>query len=164
MTESMHALRLSFYTAYGQFYLVDLDAEYDTASQSFWTEEASKRGLAVGDGVLGIGTASYGHIRAFFQTVDAEPDLPLAPWQRVVEGSIRLTQGRYAVLNCPHRTVQHQADVAPGDYRLRVYGAFLDERVDEDYGDRYFDFYWLILWPSEFTDVQVIKHFDFEAD
>src|ERR1044071_1512127 len=100
MSPSSEVHRLSFYTSYRQFYFVDRDAQGDTASRDFWTAEALKRGRAVGERVLGVGTASYGHIRCFFQLSDSEPILPLSPWQRVVEASIRISKGRFGVLDC----------------------------------------------------------------
>jgi hypothetical protein len=161
-TSQIH--RLSFGTSYHQFYLVDPEFDYDTASSEFFTDEAQKRGLAVGPGVLGICTASYGDIRCFFQFADTEPTLPLSPWQRVVEGSIHLTNGRYAILDCPDSIVIHEGTCAPGDYRLRVYGAFLDQLADDAAaGDDYFDFYWLVLWPAPCSAPQTIKMYDESA-
>jgi hypothetical protein len=152
--------RLSFYTSYRQFYLVDSDVKYDTASPDFWSAEAIKRGLAVGDGVLGVGTASYGHIRFFFQVAASEPTLPLSPWQRVVEGSIHLTKGRFAIIDCPDSNVEIEGNCPPGDHRLRVYGAFLDQVVEGTHGDDYFDFYWLVLWPAAYSEPRALKVFD----
>ena len=147
--EDVH--RLSFYTTHSQFYLIDPAVEANTGSDKFWTDEAHKRGLAVEAGVLGVGTASYGHVRCFFQFSRSEPTLPVAPWQRVVEASIYLSEGRYAVINCPDSTVHHQGVSDPGDYRLRVHGAFLDQVVEDGLGDDCFDFYWLVLWPAPFA-------------
>ena len=160
MTSFCEVHRLSFYTSYRQFYFADRDVEHTTDSHDFWSEEACKRGMAVGDGVLGVGTVSYGRIRCFFQVAETEPRLPLAPWQRVVEGSIRLTKGRYAILDCPDSIVGHEGTCPPGDYRLRVYGAFLDQLVGDTHGDDYFDFYWLVLWPALFSDVRSLKIYD----
>ena len=157
MASSSEVQRLSFYTSYRQFYFVDRDFEADTANPGFWSDEAFKRGLAVGDGVLGVGTASYGHIRCFFQLADSEPIFPLSPWQRVVEASIRLTKGRYAILGCPDSTVRHAGYCSPGDYRLRIYRAFLDRLVENSAGDDYFDFYWLVLWPAPYSDARSLK-------
>lgn len=163
MTSSAEVHRLSFYTSYRQFYLVDRDFQYDEASPDFWTDEALKRGMAVGTGVLGVGTSSYGHIRCFFQVSDSEPTLPLAPWQRVVEASIHLTNGRYAILDCPDSVVNHEGACPPGDYRLRVYGAFLDQLVEDTAGDDYFDFYWLVLWPARYAEPRTLKSYDKSA-
>ena len=160
MTPSSEVHRLSFYTSYRQFYFVDRDVEGITDSPDFWSDDAFKRGIAVSDGVLGVRTASYGHIRCFFQSADSEPTLPLAPWQRVVEASIRITKGRYAILDCPDSIVDHEGTCPPGDYRLRVYGAFLDQLVEDTAGDCYFDFYWLILWPAPYSDVRSLKVYD----
>jgi len=160
MTPSSEVHRLSFYTSYRQFYFVDRDIEGNTDSPDFWTDEAFKRGMAVGDGVLGVGTASYGHIRCFFQFADAEPTLPLSPWQRVFEASIRITKGRYAIFDCPNSNVEHEGTCPPGDYRLRVYGAFLDHLVEDTAGDGYFDFYWLVLWPAPYSDARSLKIYD----
>ena len=107
MTPADKVHRLSFGTSYRQFYFVDRDVKHDTGS-GFWTDDALARGLAVRDGMLGVGTVSYGRIRRFFQLSEAEPTLALSPWQRVVEGSIHLTKGRYAILDCPDSIVDHE--------------------------------------------------------
>jgi hypothetical protein len=160
MTSADQVLRLSFYTSYRQFYLVDPGAQYDTSDPNFWSEEAFNRGMAIADGALGIGTVSYGHIRAFFAVSGQEPTLPLSPWQRVVEASVRLARGRYALLDCPDSTVIHEGACAAGEYRLRVYGAFLDHLVEDTAGDDYFDFYWLVLWPATFSEPRILKHYN----
>lgn len=160
MTSSTQVFRLSFGTSYHQFYFVDRDYNHNTASPDFCTDEAQKRGLAVGAGVLGVFTASYGPIRCFFQPDDAEPTLPLSPWQKVVEASVQLTKGRYAILDCPDSIVIHEGTCAPGDYRLRVYGAYLDELVKDTAGDDYFDFYWLVLWPAPYSEPSILKKYD----
>lgn len=160
MTPFSEVHRLSFYTSYRQFYFVDRDVKPDTGSRDFWTKEALDRGIAVGAGVLGVGTSSYGHIRCFFQVADSEPSLPLSPWQRVVEASIHLTKGRYALIDCPDSIVDHEGTCPAGDYRLRVYGAFLDQVVEDTAGDDYFDFYWLVLWAAPYSDARSIKTYD----
>jgi hypothetical protein len=165
MTHSFESHRLSFGTSYRQFYFVDRDVYFvdrtpNMASPDFWTEEAFKRGLAVIDGMIGVGTESYGRIRCFFQYADSEPTLPLAPWQRVVEASIRITKGRYAIIDCPDSIVDHEGTCPPGDYRLRVYGAFLDQLVEGTAGDDYFDFYWLVLWPAPYSEPRTLKAYN----
>jgi len=151
--------KLSFYTSYRQFYFADLDADYDTSSKSFWTKEALERGLAVESGVIGVSTSSYGNVRCFFQVTDFEPQFDLNPWQRVVEASIRVTKGRYAILDCPDSSVVYEGSLPSGEYRLRVYGTFLDEVVEETAGDEYFDFYWICFWPAQFSLPKSIKCF-----
>ena len=146
-----------FYTEYRQFYLVDPDANYDTGADTFWTKEAIAHGMAVGGGILGIATASYGHIRLFFEVSDRTPLLPLSPWEWVVEGSIRISKGRVAVINCTSSQIQIETTVPPGDYRMRVHGAFLSDMVEDTAGDYYFDFYWHVLWPSPFSAVVVLQ-------
>jgi hypothetical protein len=160
MIPSSEIHRLSFGTSYNQFCFVDRDVAPDTANQCFWAGDMHKRRLAIGDGVLGVGTASYGKIRCFFEVSDSEPTLPLSPWQRVVEASIRLTKGRYAILDCPDSIVEHEGTCPPGDYRLRVYGTFLDEVVEGTHGDDHFDFYWLVLWPAPFSEPRTLKAYD----
>ncbi len=159
MTPSAQVYRLSFGTSYRQFYLVDPDFDYAIASPDFF-KGALKRSLAVGAGVIAVYTASYNEIRCFFQHADSEPILPLSPWQRVDEGSIRLTNGRYAILDCPDSNVVHEGTCTAGDYRLRVYGAFLDQLVENTHGDDYFDFYWLVLWPAPFSEARRLKSYE----
>lgn len=158
MTHLVH--RLSFYTSYRQFYVMNPDVRYDTGDPEFWTKEASERGLAVGPGALGVGTASYGHVRCFWELADAEPTLALSPWQRVTEASIQLASGRYALLDCPDSKVIHEDVCPPGDYRLRVYSAFLDELVEGTAGDDYFDFYWLVLWAAPYEEPRTLKAYN----
>jgi hypothetical protein len=148
---------LTFSTCYHQFYLTDPTSDYDTG-RGFWTDEALKRGLAVGEGVIGVSTASYGRVRCFFEVAESEPTLPLSPWQRIVEGSIRFAEPRYA-LTCPtDQEPVHEGKCRVGWYRLRVYAAFLDLQVKDTHGDDYFDFYWLVIWRAPRSEVQVLKN------
>jgi hypothetical protein len=156
MSIAMSARAVRFYTEYRQFYVVDPDAQYDTGADTFWTKDAFAKAMAVGDGVLGITTASYGDIRLFFEVSDRPPLLPLSPWDWVVEGSIRISRGRVAIINCTASQIQTEAAVPPGEYRLRVHCGFLSDVVEDTAGDEYFDFYWLVLWPAPFSEVIVL--------
>jgi hypothetical protein len=147
---------LTFRTSYHQFYLTDPDSDYDTG-RGFWTDEALKRGLAVGEGVIGVSTASYGHVRCFLEIAESEPILPLSPWQRIVEGSIRFTEAGYALICPTDQDPIHEGKCRAGWYRLRVYAAFLDLQVKDTHGDDYFDFYWLVLWRAPESGIRVLK-------
>jgi hypothetical protein len=149
--------RLSFDTSHFQFYLVDPEIDFDTGAPSFWSKEAHERGLAVGPSVLAIGTTSYGHVRCFFEVAEREPQFVPTPWDRIIEASITLSTGRYQIQNCDEAKTIFEGEVSPGDYRLRIYGAFLDEDTDGN-DETFFDFYWLVLWPQEFSDVKVLKN------
>jgi len=56
--------KLEFDTAYNQFYIGERGNQGDTGATGFWSEQAYHDKLAVADDVLGIGTGSYGHIKA----------------------------------------------------------------------------------------------------
>ena len=65
--------QLKFTTDYGQFYVNDKNANGNTNSDNFWTEQAFEDKLAVEDGVLGIGIAnSEGLVDCTFEILNSK--------------------------------------------------------------------------------------------
>ena len=61
--------KLDFETAYHQFYIVDKGAE-EIDDTKFWTDDSDKSRLAIAEGIIGVSTGSYGHIRGELSIVD----------------------------------------------------------------------------------------------
>ena len=57
-----HTYAFSLYADHYQFYLGDSEMDGDTGAPEFWSQEAFKRRLAVGHGIIGIGTELYGSV------------------------------------------------------------------------------------------------------
>lgn len=153
---------LDFYTSYNQFYIYDKDSPGKTNSNSFWTNEAYEDRLAINDGILGIGTECYGHIRAELEILESENNLDFTYFDHIVEAGIEIKSGIVQVLDCPNSVIQIELKVAPGNYRVRVYSSNLNS-VDGDGGDTGNDdgddFYRVEIWPDASTERRVLKRY-----
>lgn len=149
--------KLNFSTSHHQFYIADKFSEGDTGSDDFWTNEAFDAQLAVGNGVLGIGTGSYGVIHGELTILPKlSENTDFASYDHVVEGSINIKSGVVQILDCPNSTLELEAKVQPGSYRVRVYSSNLAS-VTDDNGD---DFYKIEIWPAERSDRLVLKRYN----
>jgi hypothetical protein len=150
-------------TAYSQFYIVDPDVEFDT-SDNFWIDEAFQRHLAVNNGVIGVDLAHYGSASCIFQLSETPPNLPIEPWDHIVEASLHVSKNNIHVLNCPDCNKYLSWKVPSGDYRVRVYTALSnlskkEQKICEiqfnpDTGP---EFYWIVIWPKPFSPPSIIK-------
>jgi hypothetical protein len=148
--------QLEFYTQYSQFYICDKDSENDTGAKSFWTNEAFNDRLAVGTGVLGIGTECYGPIKGELILLDSSESITdNNEYDHIVEGGLEINSGIIQVLDCPNSIVQLELPVTPGTYRVRVYSSDLAS-VEGDEGD---DFYKIEIWRGLNTERKVLKRY-----
>lgn len=143
----------TLYASHHQFYVEDGKHPGDTGDPSFWTPEASRDGLAETDGTLGIGTASYAHVRVCTEIHDAEPPLDLEFWDHVVEASLNLKSGTLRVIGCLDETGVEFA-LPPGDYRVRCGSANLAGAADSGEGA---DWYQVQVWPAPPAPRRVLK-------
>src|SRR5262245_56582261 len=152
MREAVRKLRL--YASHRQFYVQDCDPCGDTGAPSFWTDQACKDELAVADGILGIGTASYGSVKVVVEVHDAEPPLQLADWDHATEAGLEVASGTLRVIGC----LENQGadfQVEPGPYRVRCCHANRAGRVDHGAGA---DWYLVQVWPGDEPTPRVLKH------
>ncbi|NCI50328.1 hypothetical protein GWC95_10375 [Sediminibacterium roseum] len=149
--------KLDFQTAYQQFYLSDKESPKKTDSDSFWTSEAHNHRLAIEDGILGIGTACYGHVKGevnILKNEEAKNDY--TKYDHIVEGSIKISSGVMQVLDCPNVNSELEIKLPNGSYRVRIYSSNLRSVVGDD-GD---DYYRIDIWPDSKIGRAVLKQFD----
>jgi hypothetical protein len=148
---------LDFYTQYGQFYICDKDSENDTGKDSFWTSDAFNDRLAIGTGVLGIGTECYGPVKGELEILDFSRTITdLDEYDHVVEGDLEINSGVIQILDCPNSIVELELTVPPGNYRVRIYSSNLAS-VEGDEGD---DFYKIEIWRGLSTERKVFKRYN----
>jgi len=160
MESSRNAVGLWFFTDFGQFYICDPDTESDTSSPDFWNNEAFGRSIAASEGIIGVGVSDFGLVRGLFQIFGSEPNIPTEAWDNIAEASITTRSGRIQIIDCPSSGVQHEWSLPAGDYRVRVYSALYHltpqdyKRINENLDAMSSsgpDFYWVCLWPAEFS-------------
>lgn len=149
--------KLSFNTAYNQFYIEDMDYSGSTGDD-FWTESAYADKLATGNDVLGVGTGSYGHIKAEVILLDkANDDLNFARYDHIVEGNLKIRSGFLQVTDCPNSKVELKVKLKPGDYRVRVYSMDLAKADHGLYDGK--DSYKIEIWPDAIKPRVVLKRY-----
>lgn len=152
---------LDFFTAHNQFYLSDSGYLSNTGDDEFWSPQAYAARLAVADDVLGISIASYGHVKAQLNVLDApDKEKDFSRYDHVVEAGVKISSGLLLVYNYPDSKVALKAIVTPGTYRVRVYSYGLTNvNPDEDEG---VDHYKINLWKDNNTQRKVLKQFEKE--
>src|SRR6478735_1574050 len=134
----MAILALDFYTSHLQFYIRDKSSRFRTDSIEFWTDQASEDRLAIEEGLLGIGTECYGHVKGDLQVLNASPEEEnISSYDHIVEGSISVTSGILQVRACLDNTPTIELKLPPATYRVRIYSSNLASG-DEDDGDDYY--------------------------
>lgn len=147
--------KLTFNTAYHQFYLVDKGSENDTAGD-FWSKAAEADRLAVNNQLIGVSTASYGRIQANVKVAPKEPIIQdLSKFDHAAEAGITIGSGVIEIADCPNAAVIKEIKVSPGNYRFRIYSANLIGVIDDDGADSYM----IEVWPSEDSSIKVLKRF-----
>jgi hypothetical protein len=146
----------SFSSSHHQFYICDKTSPLETGDDDFWTTEAFDSKLAVGEGILGVGTASYSSCKGELMILDQKNDkIFYEQYDHIVEGSLEVSSGILQILDCSSRNVQLQIKIDPGVYRVRIYSSNFDSVIDEN-GD---DFYRIEMWPSEEPKRLVLKQY-----
>ena len=150
--------RLDFHTEYNQFYISDKTSVRATGSINFWTTAAYKDRLAKEEGILGVGTQSYGHIKGELDILNAANNkLDTNQYDHIVEGGIKVVSGVLQVLNCPISEIELEIKLKPGTYRVRVYSSNLTNvDIDEDEGN---DQYKIEIWPDTNMERKVLKRY-----
>ena len=150
--------KLEFSTQYKQFYLCDKESFKRTESSEFWTIDAHNDRLAIGEGILGIGTQCYGPVKGEMDILDRiNITFDSTLFDHIVEGGIEIKSGILEVLDCPNSNVELTILLKPGSYCVRVYSSNL-ESVDGDAGN---DYYKIEVWPEQQASMErnVLKRF-----
>jgi len=140
-----------------QFYLEDVDSQADTGA--IWDDDAQARMLAVGPGLLAVGTVRYGGaVRVVVEVRAARPQESFTPWDRVVEASLEAPSGELVLFGPEDAGAAGLPGlrVPPGSYSALVYSGGLATVQDEEarQGD---DLYRIVLWPGPAIRPVVLK-------
>ncbi len=95
MQPQMHQLTL--FADHFQVHVAD-DGSVGDLSDA-WTQDASARGLAVADGIVGVSTARNVDVPVVVAVSPEPPDLPFDA-DSVVEGDLECRSGRLVVMGC----------------------------------------------------------------
>ncbi|MCO6162547.1 hypothetical protein [Flavobacterium sp. NRK F7] len=160
--EKMNKTQFNFYTEYNQFYIEDKGSNGDTGSAEFWSEEAIINRLALDDGIIGVGTQSYGNIKGEITILDKPTtDINFDLYDHIVEGGINIKSGELQILNCPDNNLELSIKVECGKYRVRVYGLNFSSVKETDLAhDSDNDFYKIEIWKSEDMQRKVLKQWE----
>lgn len=161
----------SLYADHYQFYVGDSESDADTSAPDFWSDDAFERRLAVGAGLLAVGTEVYGTVPVEVELLDFAQVADLRGWDHVVEASLHVPSGLIAIDGClnyvprdlPHIGYRSPVlEVAPGRYRARIYYGNLGSlRVEQThYGEEEVsdEHYRIVLWPAPHADPAILRY------
>ncbi len=153
--------KFEFYTFYNQFYIENKGGNADTSSDSFWTEKSFKDGLAIGEGIIGVGTKSYGYIKGDIEVLAKSRDnVNFDLYDHIVEGGINIDSGTLEIRNCPDASLELSLKIKPGKYRIRIYGSNYDSVLEPDLAkntDK--DYYKIEIWPDNNMECKILKQY-----
>lgn len=146
--------QFSLFADYFQFYVEDENLEGTT--EHIWdNEKATKLGLAIGKGIIAVGTERNFTVPFTFEIHDSEPDDDFSIWDKIYECSVNVPSGILVILGCTdYRPDAGRVKVSPQCYRARIYYGALDSVKEFDKGD---DHYKMTLWAAPFAEMKVLK-------
>jgi hypothetical protein len=139
----IRSFELEVYADYNQFFVADRDNTCDTGT--IWdAPDSSDRQIAVGEGLVAIGTKRYGTVPVTVAIYPEEPRLDLRGLDRVNECGIKITSSLVVgmFISNPEPT---PIDIAPGFYGMRAIYTFQDQVDSDAVGN---DRYTIELWPT----------------
>jgi hypothetical protein len=145
--------QITLYASHCQFYIMDNGEEHETA-EGFWTDRALADRLALAEGIIGIGTGTYGEVRVRAQLLAEAPRLQREGWDHITEASLNVREGPIFVLGCLSSSGLF-FQVRPGWLRVRCYAAGLGLDEDAKTGAR--EDYLVQMWPAPETGPKVWK-------
>ncbi len=150
----MEQHNLSFFTEYYQFYILDSETKAQTDAADFWNDEANKRKLAIGDGLLGVTVAKYAEIKVEVKVLSSEPSEDNDA-DHIVETSLNLFSGLLQIKNCTNYDTVLELNLEKGTYRVRI-SSFKLWTVEGDAGN---DYYVVEIWKANFTNTKILKEY-----
>lgn len=139
---------------YFQFYVEDENPK-DTTEHIWDDKETVDRGLAIGAGIIAVGTERNFTVPFTLEIHDSEPNDDFSIWDRVNECSIDVPSGTLVIFGCTdYRPDATRVGISPQCYRARIYYGGLDTVTEFDKGD---DHYKMALWPAPFSEMGVLK-------
>jgi hypothetical protein len=147
------ATTLTIFADYSQFYLQDERSEATLAE--IWDERSVADLIAVGPGVVAVGTARNYYVPVAVRTLDESPEEDLNRWDHVAEVSLSVPSGCLLIYGPTEWPNVARMALEPGHYVVRVYYEHL-ESVSQNglEGD---DSYEAALWPGPEKVPQVLK-------
>jgi hypothetical protein len=142
-------------TDYHQFYLLD-EGIKPPAPDDYNDPDVLPQRLLVRPHIIAVMTFQPNTFSAAVEVLDAEPAVELDAWDHVVDASLELPTGKFAVDTCLNRVAKRQR-VAPGWYRVRVCAGGMAgwEAVPE--GQDPPERFRISLWLGEAAPVRVRK-------
>jgi hypothetical protein len=150
---------IRLYASHHQFYVQDSEPRGTADDPSFWTKEASDNRLAVGDGLLAVGTGTYGFVKVRGEQHDSEPPLELSEWDHVTECGLEVRTRFLLIMGCLSQSGLF-FEVQPRHYHIRVCHAKLGEseqEVPSTWSGEFNDWYLIQFWPGEAVKPKVLK-------
>ncbi len=145
---------LSFFTEYYQFYILDSETKAQTDTPDFWNDEAGKRKLAIGEGLLGVTVAKYAEIKVDVRVLSSEPTEDSYA-DHIVETSLNLPSGVLQIKDCTSYDTVLELNLEKENYRIRI-SSFKLWTVENDKGD---DYYVVEIWKSEVAETVILKEY-----
>lgn len=152
---------INFETQHNQFYLADTKSPKRTDEISFWSAEAYEDRLAMGSGIVGVGTECYGNIKGEIEILDTpNTNIDYSKYDHIVEGGINIQSGELQILDCPNSNIELSLKVDPGKYRVRIYSSNLTSVKETDLSSNTDnDYYRIEIWKSDNLDRKVLKQY-----
>jgi hypothetical protein len=144
-------VELTVHADYYQFYVQDAQSSCDTAV--LWDVPGADRGLAVGEGLVGITTKRYGDVPVRIELYATDPGFQWEGIDRISEAGLTITT--QLLVGMPISAMTPVPEVPPGTYAVRSMAWGLDTVTsDWDGADNYI----VQLWPTA-TEPRVV-HLD----
>ncbi len=156
----MVAEEIKLYASHGQFYVQDSEPVSSSADDDFWTQAACDDRLAVGNGILGVGTGSFDFVAVRVEEHARKPPLVLSQWDHVTEAGLSIRTEYILVSGCLSSSGLFFR-VESGHYRVRCCHANLAASAGST-GDAS-DWYLVQFWPSPLSERSVLKRWDGSA-
>ena len=148
------------YASHSQFYVQDgVLKPGGICEATFWTKDASDRRLAVGNGILGIGTGTYDFVKVRVEHYKVIPLIDLSQWDHVTEASLEVKTGLILIVGCLSQSGLF-FEVQPAHYCVRACHANLaqsEHEVPLGWTGEFGDWYLVQFWPSEPSEPRVLK-------
>ncbi len=148
----MEQHKLSFFTEYYQFYILDSETKAQTNAADFWNTDADKRKLAIGESLLGVTVARYAEIKVEVKILSSEP-IEDDSADHVVETSLNLPSGLLQIKDCTSYDTVLALNLEKGTYRVRI-SSFKLWTVKGDEGD---DYYVVEIWKANISETVILK-------
>ena len=150
---------IRLYASHHQFYVQDSEPRGTADDPSFWTKEASDNCLASGDGLLAVGTGTYGFVKVRVEQHDSEPPLDLSAWDHVTICGLEVRTRFLLIMGCLSQSGLF-FEVKPRQYRVRACHANLaesEQEVPSTWTGEFHDWYVIQFWPGKLSKPKVLK-------